>query len=250
MKTGIASYTVGILHMKDIAMIRMLAMVIFAMVESSAAAQTNSYTNMLNTIQMQNQSWYNQLNSYNRQFGSAARSAVQPGQAQQGAAAGQQQLAPGLPQYPITATDFYSLPGRVMPDHLANEQAALTPEQKTVMRVMYSQLLDDFEKANRKNNMAAALTFAVRASLRAVYGKQLSQAEINQLGWNFNSVLAANPQFITMPPKEKQVLYESLIITGGTIAVLETDGVQQNNLVMQEQAKELGQGVLKQWLNI
>jgi hypothetical protein len=155
-----------------------------------------------------------------------------------------------LPQYPITATDFYSLPGRVMPDHLANEQAASTPEQKTVMRVMYSQLLDDFEKANRKNNMAAALTFAVRASLRAVYGKQLSQAEINQLGWNFNSVLAANPQFITMPPKEKQVLYESLIITGGTIAVLETDGVQQNNLVMQEQAKELGQGVLKQWLNI
>jgi hypothetical protein len=30
---------------------------------------------------------------------------------------------------------------------------------------MYFQLLDDFEKLNRKNNMAAALTFAVRASL-------------------------------------------------------------------------------------
>jgi hypothetical protein len=228
----------------------MVVAVICALEAGGAAAQTSSYTNMLNTIQMQNQGWYNQLNSYNRQFGSAARSAVQPGQPQPGAATGQQQPAPGLPQYPITATDFYSLPGRVMPDHLANEQTELTPEQKTVMRVMYSELLDDFEKANRKNNMAAALTFAVRASLRAVYGKQLSQVEINQLGWNFNSVLAANPQFITMPPKEKQVLYESLIITGGTIAVLQTEGVQQNNLVMQGQAKELGQQVLKQWLNM
>ena len=237
--------------MKNFSMKSLLVAVICAPTAGGAAAQTNSYTNMLSTIQMQNQSWYNQLNSYNQQFGGAARSAVQPGQAQPGAAAGQQQqLAPGLPQYPITATDFYSLPVRVMPDHLANEQAALTPEQKTVMRVMYSQLLDDFEKLNRKNNMAAALTFAVRASLLAVYGKQLSQAEIDQLGWNFNSVLAATPQFITMAPNEKQALYESLIITGGTITVLQTEGVQQNNLAMQAQATELGQAVLKQWLNM
>jgi uncharacterized protein DUF6683 len=236
--------------MKNFSMKWLLVAVICAPAAGGAAAQTNSYTNMLNTIQMQNRSWYNQLNSYNQQFGGAARSAVQPGQARPGAAAGQQQLAPGLPQYPITATDFYSLPVRVMPDHLANEQAALTPQQKTVMRVMYSQLLDDFEKQNRRNNMAAALTFVVRASLLAVYGRQLSQAEIDQLGWNFNSVLAANPQFITMPPKEKQVLYESLIITGGTIRVLQTEGVQQNDLAMQAQAKGLGQAVLKQWLNM
>ena len=236
--------------MKNFSMKWLLVAVICALAAGSAAAQTSSYTNMLNTIQMQNQSWYNQLNSYNQQFGGAARSAMQPGQARPGAATGQQQLAPGLRQYPITATDFYALPVRVMPDHLANEQAALTPQQKAVMRVMYSQLLDDFEKQNRRNNMAAALTFAVRASLLAVYGRQLSQAEIDQLGWNFNSVLAANPQFVTMPPNQKQVLYESLIITGGTIRVLQTEGVQQNNLVMQAQAKGIGQAVLKQWLNM
>jgi hypothetical protein len=236
--------------MKNFSMKWLLVAVICALAAGGAAAQTNSYTSMLNTIQMQNQSWYKQLNSYNQQFGGAARNAVQPRQAQPGTAAGQQQLAPGLPQYPITATDFYSLPVRVMPDHLANEQAALTPEQKTVMRVMYSQLLDDFERLNRRNNMAAALTFAVRASLLAVYGRQLSQAEIDQLGWNFNSVLAANPHFVTMAPKEKQVLYESLIITGGTITVLQTEGVQQSNLAMTVQATELGQSVLKQWLNM
>jgi hypothetical protein len=231
---------------------KLLAAVAFLGVTAAgdAAAQTNSYANMLTTIQNQNQSWYNQLNAYNRQFGGAAHSAMQPGQARPGAAAGQPQPVPGLPQYPITATDFYSRPVRVMPDYLANEQAALTPEQKAVLRFTYAKLLDDFETQNRKNNMAAALTYVVRASLLAVYGRQLSQAEINQLGWNFNSVLAANPQFIVMPPNEKQVLYESLIITGGSIVVLQTGGAQQNNPVMQAQARELGQAVLKQWLNM
>jgi len=63
-------------------------------------------------------------------------------------------------------------------------------------------------------------------------------------------VLAANPQFLVMPPNQKQVLYESLIITGGSIGWLQTEGPQQNNLVVQLQASELGQGVLKQWLNM
>ena len=224
--------------------------IVCGLAAGDAVAQTNSYANMLNTIQTQNQSWYNQLNAYNRQFGGAAHSAMQPGQAQPGAAARQPQPAPGLAQYPITATDFYAQPVRVMPDYLANEQVALTLEQKTALRFTYIKLLDNFETLNRKNNMAAALTYVVRTSLLAVYGRQLSQAEINQLGWNFNSVLAANPQFIVMSPNEKQVLYESLIITGGTIAVLQTEGVQQNNLVMQVQARELGQAVLRQWLNM
>src|SRR6266567_3614156 len=74
--------------MKNFSMKWLLVAVICAPAAGGAAAQTNSYTNMLNTIQMQNQSWYNQLNSYNQQFGGAARSAVQPGQAQPGVAAG------------------------------------------------------------------------------------------------------------------------------------------------------------------
>ena len=63
-------------------------------------------------------------------------------------------------------------------------------------------------------------------------------------------MLAANPQFLVMPPNQKQLLYESLIITGGSIGWLQTEGLQQNNLAMQLQARQLGQGVLKQWLNM
>ena len=134
-----------------------------------AAAQTNSYTHMLNVIQNQNQSWYNQLNSYNQQFGGAGRSAVQPGHAQP------QPGPASRAQYPITATDFYALPVRVMPDYIANGQAALTPEQKAVLRFAYATFLDDFERQYRRNNMAVALTYVVRVSLFAVHGQQLSK---------------------------------------------------------------------------
>ena len=41
--------------------------IVCGLAAGDAVAQTNSYANMLNTIQNQNQSWYNQLNAYNRQ---------------------------------------------------------------------------------------------------------------------------------------------------------------------------------------
>src|SRR5262249_31574056 len=150
-----------------------LAALIYA-TAGGIAAQTSSYTNMLNTIQMQNQSWNNQLNSYNRQFGSAAHSAVQsglPSSPQGGAGAGAGQPA-ALPQYPITATDFYSQPVRLVPEKLAKGAPDLTPEQQQAVAAKYDEFLTDFEKSNRKNNMAAALTYAVRASLFSVYGKE------------------------------------------------------------------------------
>jgi hypothetical protein len=238
--------------MTNFAMRCLLAVVACAMAGSVVAAQS-SYTNMLNTIQMQNQSWNSQLNSYNRQFGSAARSAspsVPLPAAQPGAAAGALQPGPALPQYPATATDFNPVPVRLVPERLADGLAGLTSEQKQTMRAMYSEFLDDFEKVNRKNNLAAALAYVVRASLRSVYDKDLTQAELNQMAWNFNSVLATNPAFNAMPPQEKQVLYENLIITGGTIVFLQAKAVQEDSLSTQRQAKELGQAVLKQWLNL
>ena len=230
----------------------MLATVVVCAMADGVAAQTTSYTNMLNTIQMQNQSWNTQLNAYNRQFGSAAHSAMQsglPSSPPGGAAAGARQPA-ALPQYPITATDFYSQPGRIVPEKLANGAPNLTPEQRQAVTAKYYEFLSDFEKSNRKNNMAAALTYAVRASLFSVYGKELTQPEINQMGWNFNSVLAMTPEFIVMPPAQKQVVYENLILTGATIVFLQNKGAEEHNVVMQGQAKELAQALLKQWLNI
>ena len=239
--------------MKNLTVKWMLAAAVCALAAGSATAQgNNSYANMLNTISTSNQTWFRQLNSYNAQFGSAARSAAVSGlpPSPDAAAAAAPPPIPMLPQYPITATDFRSLPVRLMPDQLASAMPGVSFRQKLALRGAYYQFLADFEIVNRRNNMAAALAYAVRLSLRAVYGKELSQAELDQMAWNFNSVLATNPQFNTMAPQQKQSLYESLIITAGTVAVLHMQGIQQNDFVMQGQARELGQMVLRQWLGI
>jgi hypothetical protein len=53
-----------------------------------------------------------------------------------------------------------------------------------------------------------------------------------------------------MPPAQKQVMYENLILTGATIVFLQNKAAEEHNVVMQGQAKQLAQSLLKQWLNI
>jgi uncharacterized protein DUF6683 len=150
------------------------------------------------------------------------------------------------PQYPITATDFRSLPYRLLPDQLVNEMTGVTLQQRQATRALYYQFLADFENNTRKNNVATALAFALTLSLRAAQGRALSQAEVNQLAADLNDRLAIAPEFMAMTAKEKQTLYERLIITGGSIVALQTQGIQQNNVLMQLQAKQLAQSVLGQ----
>jgi hypothetical protein len=135
-----------------------------------------------------------------------------------------------------------------MPDQIAKSMSGVTLQQRQAMRTSYNEILAGFESEARKNNIAIAITFACRMSLRALNGSEMSPAEFERMAMNFNNALAANPYFLAMTPAQKQVLYESLIITGGTVGVLQMDGIRQNDSAMQWQAKELGQMVLHQWL--
>lgn len=154
------------------------------------------------------------------------------------------------PQYPINATDFRPLPGRLMPDQLVNAIPGATFLQKRYLRGVYYQFLADYETVGRRNNVAAAVTFAVNSSLFAVYGRYMTPWEVDQAIAAYNNALATNPQFNAMPQQQKQMLYENLIILGRTVTGLQSDGIQQNNYMMQGQARELGTAVLRQWYGI
>src|SRR5262245_28641393 len=66
--------------------------------------------------------------------------------------------------YPITATDFRPVGGRLVPDEWSRN-AQGTAEQKEMLRNMSNQFLDTFEKAARKNNIAGSFAFLASASL-------------------------------------------------------------------------------------
>ena len=157
-------------------------------------------------------------------------------------------MAPLRP-FPITATDFRTAPNRLTVDELADATPNLTPQLKEGLRTLYHQFLTDFEKDARKNNVANSLAFVVGVSLMVV-GREISEAEADRLVLAYNNILANIPQFNAMTPQQKQILYECLVITGGSIGFLHGRGIQQKDAAMQLQAREMAKSVLKSFAGI
>jgi hypothetical protein len=140
--------------------------------------------------------------------------------------------------YPITATDFRPVGGRLVPDEFSRN-AQGTAEQKEMLRNMSNQFLDAFEKSGRKNNIASSFAFLAAASLMVATGRELTQTEQQQLIAGFNNSLAYTPQWVSISPREKQVLHETLVVTGGIMMFLSIQGKQAGDAKMQSDAQTM-----------
>ncbi len=156
----------------------------------------------------------------------------------------------GIRQYPITATDFKPVGARVLPDQIANSTPGLTGEQREGLRALGNHYLTEFEREARKNNIANAMTFLLEVSMYVLTGKEVSDAETEQMIAAFNNTMGATPQFVSMSPRDKQILYESTIVMGGMIAFLHSQGAEQKDIAMQSEAKGISEAVLKHFLGI
>jgi hypothetical protein len=140
--------------------------------------------------------------------------------------------------YPITATDFQPAGDRIVPDEFSRN-AQCTVEQKEMLRNMNNQFLDAFERSARKNNIASSFAFLAEASLMVATGRELTQTEQQQLISAFNNSLASTPQWLSMSSRDKQVLHETLIVTGGIMVFLHMQGKQNNDAGMQADAQKM-----------
>ncbi|HEU4389314.1 MAG TPA: DUF6683 family protein [Blastocatellia bacterium] len=155
------------------------------------------------------------------------------------------QAAPPAPAYPITATDFRPTGTRLVVEPLVSATPDATAEQKQALRTVYLETLSAFEKEARKNNLAYALTFLLGASIQVVTGKDLPDEDAHELARGLNDILGGTPEFRRLTPQEKQSLYETAIITGGLIVVMQQMGVEQNDESLKKQARELAQTMLE-----
>jgi hypothetical protein len=145
-------------------------------------------------------------------------------------------------QFPITATDFKSTRGRLLPVKIANSTPGLTPELRAAAIAQNNHFLDNFERLGRKNNVASSYAYLACFSLGVVTDQLVSKPDVQLLISAFNYSVANNPQFVTMAPRDKQFLYESNIITAGWIDYYATYGTKQE----QQQAREYAWAVLNQ----
>ena len=153
------------------------------------------------------------------------------------------------PQFPITATDFQPVGGRIMPEEIARASAG-TPEEKEALRTASIQVLDLFETEARPNNIANSLTFLVEISIKIAIGKEVSDPEEELMISGFNNSLANTPQFVSMPARDKQILNESAIITAGMMMFLDEQGKQNHDAQMQAQAREMSQAVIAHFFGV
>jgi hypothetical protein len=151
--------------------------------------------------------------------------------------------------FPITATDFQGVGGRILPDEIGRS-AAGTPEQRQGLRYISNQYLDQFEKEGRPNNMANAFAFVIEASLQIATGKSTSDEEEKLLIDALNNSIAPTPQFASMSPRDKQVLYESAIVTAGLMLFLDQQGKQSGNADMQRQARDTAKNVIASFFHV
>jgi uncharacterized protein DUF6683 len=158
--------------------------------------------------------------------------------------------APAIRQYPITATDFKPIAARIVPDQFANSIPGLSLEQREALRALSNQFLTAFEGEARKNNIANAMALLIAMSLQVLTEKEVSDDESKQMIVALNNALGATPQFASMTPQDKQIVYESAIVMGGIIATLNIQGAQQNDLAMRSQAREISRAVVKNLLGI
>lgn len=104
-----------------------------------------------------------------------------------------------------------------------------------VANTMNSTLEEQYGARGWKNNVAGAVTFFTISMLTVYYDKEPSEAVQNAIFDSFNTA----PEFSTASNKDKQSLYNSLILYSGMPLLVYLDGKQKGNDPLVQKAKEL-----------
>src|SRR5437868_723148 len=212
-----------------------------------AVGQTDSYTRMLSTTISTTNSLFSAQSSVIQQRQSMAKAAgVLPAGTSPYTARPQP-----MPQlYPITATDFKPVSGPVMPDQLANAATGVDAQTRETMRKLFRQALTSFEGGARKNNLANAFAFLTAVALKVKTGTEPTNAQTDFLIAYFNNILGGSREYHNYDAQRLQMLYESLVITGNVLALLDAQGKQAKDPQLQAQAGAMSRAVIKQFLGI
>ena len=194
-------------------------------------AAQNNMINALNNQLIMNQGFFNIMNAHNESLQRWAKEMSH----------GNSPQAPTpLHQYPITATDFRPTFQPMVPTLVANWNPRLTREEREGLKAMSNSFLVMFEFQGRKNNVASAMTNLYKVSLVVTTGEQLSVPESDQTTMVFNNALAANVDFQTKSPRDKQLMYEMAVVFSGWIGKM----AGQGNPAQQREARETARTAL------
>ncbi len=109
-----------------------------------------------------------------------------------------------------------------------------TPEEKAFLSQLFNATKTSFEaevaKEGRQNNLAAALTFFIAASVTVYHDDpEPSDAATDSLWDGMNAVVNESPEYAALTDRDKQVMYDTLVALSGLALVGHTAGKQAND---------------------
>lgn len=124
-----------------------------------------------------------------------------------------------------TKSDFKPGKKRLVVDTIIAGLAQNTEQQQGLVTGINA-VFEGFEKAARKNNVAYALAFMIAASVSVQTGKQVSDAQSEELAVGINDLLARSPGFAKATATDRQKLYETFVTLGGLVMLFAEVGKQ------------------------
>ncbi|MFL5352629.1 DUF6683 family protein [Archangium sp.] len=172
-------------------------------------------------------------------------------------------VAPGAPGeagtvspvlLPLSVSSFRSVGDPLMPRRVAAgvpdldepHRRALEGNLLELLRG-YEQLLDQRDEQRLKNNLAGAFLFLFRSAYCVLKdGQELSGEQQESLLQQINASIAMGLKDRRLSDKEKQELYESVVLSGTIIRGLYSEGSTEQLKAARDLAKEL----MEQWMGL
>ena len=137
-------------------------------------------------------------------------------------------------------TDF-SGSRKTLADQFVKQANGLSAaERKELLKVLNDGIVAIEKELPRKNNIAYAMTVLLGLAISINKGTELSDAEAENFARGINDALGSTPEWKQAPAKEKQVLYESMLLT----TVLMIAGHQAEDQESKDMASETARNIL------
>ncbi|AKJ06870.1 Hypothetical protein AA314_08496 [Archangium gephyra] len=159
---------------------------------------------------------------------------------------------------PLAVSSFRKVTDPVMPKRLAEGVKSLGPEEReglegSLLQLYkgYEQMLDQQDQPLLKNNLAGAFNYFFMSSFYALRnGQELTGVQQQSMLNQINTAIGMGLKDRRMSDREKQELYESVVLSGNIILGLYNEGRDKGRADLTKESRELAKELLDEMMGI